>query len=36
MITLNIKKTALWTCGVIATFTLVSAIIAQQPRAIDA
>ena len=37
MTTLNIKKTALWASGVIATLTLISTVIAQQqPRAVDA
>ncbi|MEO8098300.1 MAG: PQQ-dependent dehydrogenase, methanol/ethanol family [Acidobacteriota bacterium] len=36
MTTLNIKKTALLASGVIATLTLISTIIAQQPRAVDA
>jgi len=34
--TLNIKKTALWASGVLATLTLLSTLIAQQPRAVDA
>ena len=36
MTTLNIKKTALWASGVLATLTLLSTLIAQQPRAVDA
>ena len=39
MTILNIKKTALWAAGAIATLTLISTIIAQQqqqPRAVDA
>jgi quinohemoprotein ethanol dehydrogenase len=34
--TLNVKKTAMWASGAIATLTLISAIIAQQPRTVDA
>ncbi len=34
--TLNIKKTGLWVFGVIAALTLITAIIAQQPPAVDA
>src|SRR5580698_6264355 len=33
---LNIKKPALLACGVVATFTLITALTAQQPRAVDA
>ena len=33
MITLNIKKTVLSAFGAIATLTLLSSVIAQQPRA---
>ncbi len=36
MTTLNTKKTAMWAIGVIATLTLISAIVAQQPRSVDA
>ncbi len=36
MTTLNLKKTVLWASGLIATLTLISAIVAQQPRAVDA
>ncbi len=36
MTSANIKKTALWASGAIATFTLISTLIAQQPRAVDA
>jgi len=34
--TLSIKRTSLCASGVIATLTLISATIAQQPRAVDA
>jgi quinohemoprotein ethanol dehydrogenase len=34
--TANIQRTALWASGLITTFTFISTIIAQQPRAIDA
>ena len=36
MTTLSIKRTSLCASGVIATLTLISATIAQQPRAVDA
>ncbi len=36
MNSLNLKKTALWASAVIATLALISAITAQQPRAVDA
>lgn len=36
MTSLTIKKTALWTSGIVAALTLISTIFAQQPRAVDA
>lgn len=36
MTTLNIKKAGLWASGVIAALTFISAIVAQQPRTVDA
>ncbi len=35
MTTLNLKKTVLWASALIATLTLISTIVGQQPRAVD-